>query len=126
MSQVQTQVSRKGRKIMYVRVRYYVGANARLTFYIPTKDCVVKERVAVSDQQWPAEIINYLKAKGKHRTITTIGYSSILHMRTKYTSDVWTAKIPAKKLLNMIKASKTWTRSDHAWKIVELLEQQQS
>ena len=111
------------RKRIYVKVRYYVGAVTRLTFYIPTKDGVVKERVEVSDQQWPTEIINYLKTKGKHRTRTTWGFSSLLHMRVKYTADEWTAKIPAKKLLMMIKASKTWVRSGHAWNIVELLEQ---
>jgi hypothetical protein len=111
------------RKRIYVKVRYYVGAVTSLTFYIPTKDGMVKERVEVSDQQWPVEIINYLKTKGKHRTRTTWGFSSLLHMRVKYTADEWAAKIPAKKLLNMIKASKTWTRSGHATKIVELLEQ---
>jgi len=108
---------------IYVKVRYYVGALTTLTFYIPTKDGVVKERVIVSDQQWPTEIINYLKTKGKHRTVTVWFYSSLTHMRVKAKNDAWTAKIPAKKLLNMIKSTKTWTRSGHASKLVELLEQ---
>jgi len=50
-------------------------------------------------------------------------FSSLTHMRVKTKNDEWIAKIPAKTLLRMIKASKTWTRSEHAWKIVELLEQ---
>jgi len=111
------------RKRVYIKVRYYVGALAKLTFYIPTKDGVVKERVIVSDQQWPTEIINYLKTKGKHRTVTVWFYSSLTHMRVKTKNDAWTAKISAKKLLNMIKSTKTWTRSGHASKVVELLEQ---
>jgi len=111
------------RKRIYVKVRYYVGAVTSLTFYIPTKDGVVKERVEVSDQQWPVETINYLKARGKHRTRTTWGFSSLLHMRVKYTADEWVAKIPAKKLLKMIKSSGTWVRSGHASNVVELLEQ---
>ena len=120
---VQTPAPQGRRRRIYVKVRYYVGAVTRLTFYIPTKDGVVKERVEVSDQQWPVEIINYLKTRGRHRTRTTWGFSSLLHMRVKYTADEWVAKIPAKRLLNMIKASKTWIRSGHAWNIVELLEQ---
>jgi len=122
-TQTQTQVSRKGRKIVYVKVRYYVGAITTLTFYIPTKDGVVKERVEVTDQQWPTEIINYLKTKGKHRTRIVWFYSSLTHMRARAVNDEWVAKIPAKKLLRMIKSTKTWTRSGHAWNIVELLEQ---
>jgi hypothetical protein len=111
------------RKRIYIKVRYYAGALETLTFYIPTKDGVVKERVSVSDQKWLSEIVNYLKAKGKHRTRTVWGFSSLLHMRVKYTADEWVAKIPAKKLLMMIKSTKTWTRSGHAENIVELLEQ---
>ena len=113
----------KRTKRIYIKVRYYEGALTTLTFYIPTKDGVVKERVSVTDQQWPREIINYLKTKGKHRTRTVWFYSSLTHMRAKAKNDEWVAKIPAKKLLRMIKASKTWTMSGHAWNIVELLEQ---
>jgi len=111
------------RKRIYVKVRYYDGALETLTFYIPTKDGVVKERVSVSDQKWLSEIVNYIKTKGKHRTRTVWGFSSILHMRVKFTADEWVVKIPAKKLLMMIKSTKTWTRSGHAENIVKLLEQ---
>ena len=105
-----------------VRVRYYVGANARLSFYIPTKDGVVKEKVLIMDQKWTSEIINYVKTKGKYREVTRVGYSRLWHTALEYKNDVWTAKIPAKKLLRMIKATKTWSRSKHALKVVQLLE----
>jgi hypothetical protein len=111
------------RKRVYVRVRYYVGANARLTFYIPTKNGVVKEKVLIMDQKWASEIIKYIKTKGKYHEVTRVGYSRLWHTALDYRNDVWTAKIPAKKLLGMIKASKTWSRSEHASKIVQLLEQ---
>jgi hypothetical protein len=117
------QAVRSPRRRIYIKVRYYEGAITTLTFYIPTKDGVVKERVEVSDQQWPREVINYLKTKGKHRTRTVWFYSSLAHMRAKAKNDEWVAKIPAKKLLNMIKSTKTWTRSGHAWYVVESLEQ---
>jgi hypothetical protein len=117
------QAGQRKRKRVYIKVRYYVGALTTLAFYIPTKDGIVKERVVVTDQQWPVEIINYLKTKGKHRTRTVWFYSSLTHMRVKAKNDEWVAKIPAKKLLKMIKASKTWTRSGHAQNIAELLEQ---
>jgi len=111
---------------MYVKVRYYVGANNRLTFYIPTANGVEKIQVMVTDQKWVTEIINYLKTKGKHRKVKRYGYSSFAHMHHVYTNDVWTAKIPAKKFLNLIKSTKSWSRSGYATKIVQLLEQRQS
>jgi len=117
------QAVRAPRRRIYIKVRYYAGALETLTFYIPTKDGVVKERVSASGQKWLSEIVNYLKTKGKHRTRTVWGFSSLLHMRVKYTADEWVVKIPAKKLLMMIKSTKTWTRSGHAENIVELLEQ---
>jgi len=113
------------RKRIYVKVRYYVGANNRLTFYIPTKDGIKKVQALITDQQWPAEVINYLKTKGKYRKVKRYGYSSFARMHHVYTNDVWTAKIPAKKLLNMIKSTKSWDRSAYATTIVELLEQLQ-
>ena len=114
-----------GRKRIYVKVRYYVGANARLSFYIPTENGVEKIQALITDQKWPAEVINYLKTKGRHRKVKRYGYSSFTRMHHVYTNDVWVAKIPAKKLLNMIKSTKSWTRSRYATKIVQLLEQLQ-
>jgi nicotinamide mononucleotide adenylyltransferase len=129
-TQTQTQTSQvsqtKERKIVYVKVRYYVGANNRLTFYIPTANGVEKIQVIVTDQKWVTEIINYLKTKGKYRKVKHYGYSSFARMHHVYTNDVWTAKIPAKKLLNLIKSTKSWSRSGYATKIVQLLEQRQS
>ncbi len=79
-TQTQTQTSQvsrtKERKIVYVKVRYYVGANNRLTFYIPTENDVVKEQVIVTDQKWVTEVIQYLKTKGKHYKAKHYGYSS--------------------------------------------------
>jgi len=122
--QTQPQVqTKRTRKVIYVKVRYYVGANARLTFYIPTENDVVKEQVFVTDQKWVNEIIQYLQTKGKHRKVKHYGYSSFARMHNIYINDVWTAKISAKKLLTMIKSSKSWKRSVHATKIVQLLEQ---
>jgi hypothetical protein len=111
---------------VYVKVRYYVGANNRLTFYIPTENDVVKEQVIVTDQKWVTEVIQYLKTKGKHYKAKHYGYSSFARMHHVYTNDVYVAKISAKRLLKMIKASKSWIRSKHATKIVQLLEQRQS
>jgi len=129
-TQTQTQTSQvsrtKERKIVYVKVRYYVGANNRLTFYIPTENDVVKEQVTVMDQKWVTEVIQYLKTKGKHYKAKRYGYSSFARMHHVYTNDVYVAKISAKRLLKMIKASKSWIRSKHATKIVQLLEQRQS
>ena len=120
--QTQTQ-TQKSRKRIYVKVRYYVGANNRLTFYIPTGDSVEKIQVLVTDQKWVTEVINYLKTKGKHRKVKHYGYSSFARMHHVYTNDVWTAKITAKRLLNMIKSVKSWSRSGYATWIVQLLEQ---
>ncbi len=114
-----------GQKRIYVKVRYYVGANNRLTFYIPTKDGIKKIQALITDQKWPVEVINYLKTKGKHREVKRYGYSSFARRHHIYTNDVWTAKISAKKLLNMIKSAKSWSRSAYATTIVELLEQLQ-
>jgi hypothetical protein len=120
--QTQTQGFQR-KKVVYVKVRYYVGANERLTFYIPTKDGVVKEQVIVTDQKWVTEIIQYLKVKGKHYKVKHYGYSSFARMHFVYTNDVYVTKISAKRLLKMINASKSWIRSRHASKIVQLLEQ---
>jgi len=121
-TQVQTQ-TQKSRKRIYVKVRCYVGANNRLTFYIPTGDGVEKIQVLVTDQKWVTEVINYLKAKGKHRKVKHYGYSSFARMHNVYTNDVWVARISAKRLLKLIKASKSWIRSGYAYKIVQLLKQ---
>jgi len=120
--QTQTQ-TQKSRKRIYVKVRYYVGANNRLTFYIPAKDGVVKEQVIVTDQKWVTEIITYLKTKGKHYKVKYYGYSSFARMHNVYTNDVWVARVSAKRLLKLIKASESWIRSRHAYRIVQLLEQ---
>ena len=125
-TQIQTQTSQVSRTKVYVKVRYYVGANNRLTFYIPTENDVVKEQVIVTDQKWVTEVIQYLKTKGKHYKAKHYGYSSFARMHHVYTNDVYVAKISAKRLLKMIKASKSWIRSKHATKIVQLLEQRQS
>jgi hypothetical protein len=119
-TQAQTQ---KSRKRIYVKVRYYVGANNRLTFYIPTGNDVEKIQVLITDQKWVTEIIQYLKTKGKHYKVKHYGYSSFARMHNVYTNDVYVAKISAKRLLKMIKASKSWIRSEHASKIAQLLEQ---
>ena len=121
-TQAQTQVQ-KSRKRIYVKVRYYVGANNRLTFYIPTGDGVEKIQVLVTDQKWVTEVINYLKAKGKHRKVKHYGYSSFARMHNVYTNDVWVARISAKRLLKLIKASESWIRSGYAYRIVQLLKQ---
>jgi hypothetical protein len=118
--QTQTQ---KSRKRIYVKVRYYVGANNRLTFYIPMENDVIKEQVIVTDQKWVTEIITYLKTKGKHYKAKHYGYSSLARMHNVYTNDVYVAKVSAKRLLKLIKASKSWIRSEHATRIVQLLTQ---
>jgi hypothetical protein len=120
--QAQTQGFQR-KKVIYVKVRYYVGANNRLTFYIPAKDGVVKEQVIVTDQKWVIEIITYLKTKGRHYKAKHYGYSSFARMHNVYTNDVWVARVSAKRLLKLIKASESWIRSRHAYRIVQLLEQ---
>jgi len=120
---VQTPAPQGRRRRIYVKVRYYVGANNRLTFYIPTGNGVEKIQVLVTDQKWVAEVVNYLKARGRHRKVKHYGYSSFARMHHVYTNDVWTAKITVKRLLNMIKSVESWGRSDYATRIVRLLEQ---
>jgi len=120
--QTQTQ-AQKSRKRIYVKVRYYVGANNRLTFYIPTGNGVEKIQVLVTNQKWVTEIITYLKTKGKHYKVKHYGYSSFARMHHVYTNDVWIARISAKRLLKLIKASESWIRSGYAYRIVQLLEQ---
>jgi hypothetical protein len=120
----QTQTPEKGaKKVVYVKVRYYVGANNRLTFYIPTRNDVEKMQVLITDQKWATEVINYLKTKGKHYKVKHYGYSSFARLYHIYTNDVWVARISAKRLLKLIKASKSWVRSGYASRIVQLLEQ---
>jgi hypothetical protein len=122
-----TQAQKSRKKVIYVKVRYYVGANNRLTFYLPkgtpTKDGVEKIQVLVTDQKWVTEVINYLKTKGKHRKVKHYGYSSFARMHNVYTNNVWFARVSAKRLLKLIKASESWIRSRHAYRIVQLLEQ---
>jgi nicotinamide mononucleotide adenylyltransferase len=84
---------------------------------------VVKEQVIVTDQKWVTEVINYLKTKGRHYKAKHYGYSSFARMHHVYTNDVWVARVSAKRLLKLIKASESWKRSRYAYKIVQLLEQ---
>jgi len=113
----QTHPPRQKKVRRWVKVRYYVGANAWLYFHI---DDVV-ERVSISGQKWAEPIINYVKAKGKHRVVKRRGFSHVLGIYNIYNNNVWVAKIAPKKLLRMITASPTWRRSEHAQRIAEIL-----
>jgi hypothetical protein len=83
---------------------------------------VEKIQVLIMDQKWVTEIITYLKTKGKHYKVKHYGYSSFARMHFVYTNDVWVARISAKRLLKLIKASESWIRSKYAYRIVQLLE----
>jgi hypothetical protein len=105
----------------WVKVRYYVGASARLYFYIPVENDVMEERVNIQGQKWAEPVINYLKTKGKHRVVGRYGCSHVTHICGIYRNHVYVAKIAPKKLLRIITSSPTWERSEHAKRIIELL-----
>jgi hypothetical protein len=120
MAQTQTTQTPEARqkRLRWVKVRYYVGANTTLYFYMP--DGAV-ERILISGQKWAEPVINYVKAKGKHRVVKRRGFSHALRMYNIYSNNVWVAKIAPRKLLHMITSSPTWQRSEHARRIVETL-----
>jgi hypothetical protein len=105
---------------MNVKVRYYIGANKIVTFYIPTEE---KEKIKVfyDYQQWLEPIVEYTKKYGKHKVERRWGYSSFARMRVLYSNDVWIIEIDACELIRMITSCKSWTRSRHAKEIVEKL-----
>jgi hypothetical protein len=115
-TQNQTQQRRR-----WIKVRYYVGASTRLYFYIYTKDGVMEKRVIIQGQKWVEAIINYVKAKGKHRVVRRRGFSHVLRMYNVYSNNVWVAKVAPKRLLHMITSETTWQRSEHARRIVKML-----
>jgi hypothetical protein len=117
MSQNNSQTARIQKRVKRAKVRYYIGSNKILYFYVGEE----VERVAVNDQKWPEEVIKYVMAKGKHRVVKHYGYSRVLRMYRIYSNDVYIAKVSAKRLLRLIKSVPSWQRSEHARKIVELL-----
>jgi len=117
----QTQIQDRPKSQKRIKVRYYVGASARLYFYIPVGDDVMEERVIIQGQKWAEPVIDYVKAKGRHKVVKRRGFSRALRMYNIYSNNVWVAKIAPRKLLHMITSSPTWQRSEHARKIVELL-----
>jgi len=122
MSQTQTQQTPEHKTPrQWIKVRYYVGASARLHFYIPVGDDVMEEWVIIQGQKWAEPVIDYVKAKGRHKVVKRRGFSRALRMYNIYSNNVWVAKIAPRKLLHMITSSPTWQRSEHARKIVELL-----
>jgi hypothetical protein len=109
----QTQTSRATGRI---KVKYYLGANAILTFYIPTGNGVVKEKVYEEGQGWASNVVVYVKAHGRERFMKR-------YFRGKYYNNlVYEVEIDAQKLVELIKSTPTWTRSKHARNLIELLE----
>jgi hypothetical protein len=107
----QTQTSQTAR----IKVRYYLGANAILTFYIPTENGMVKEKVYEDGQSWASKVVEYAK-QGRERFVKR-------YFRGRYyTNLVYEVEIDAEKLIELIKSAPTWTRSGHARNIIKLLE----
>ena len=101
-----------------VKVRYYEGAKKIVTFYLPNGE---KVKVLFIDQKWLEPIIEYAIKTGMYKKEKRWGYSSILHSKMLFTTEAWIASIDASELLKLITSSKSWTRSEHARKIVEAL-----
>jgi len=109
----QTQTSQKTARI---RVKYYLGANAILTFYIPTGHGMVKEKVYEEGQTWASKVVEHIKTRGRERFVKK-------YFRGKYYSNlVYEVEIDALTLVELIKSTPSWTRSKHARNIVKLLE----
>jgi hypothetical protein len=104
-----------------IKIRYYVGANKILYFYVPVQDGIETERVVITDQKWPEEIVKYITTKGRHRVVKHYGYSRVLGTFGIYRNDVYIANVSVKRLLRLIKSVPSWERSDHARRIVQLL-----
>jgi hypothetical protein len=100
-----------------VKVRYYEGANKIVTFYLPGE----KVKVLYIDQKWIEPLVEYVVKVGEYKKEKRWGYSSILHSKMLFTTEAWIASIDASELLKLITSSKSWTRSEHARKIVEAL-----
>jgi len=123
-NQVPNQVPTEGktpRSRKMIKIRYYIGANKILYFYVPVQDGVEVERVVVTDQKWPGEVIKYVTAKGRHRIVKHYGYSRVLGTHGIYRNDVYIANVSAKRLVRLIKSVPSWKRSAYAQKIVQLL-----
>ncbi|MFZ8808104.1 MAG: hypothetical protein ACO2PN_08350 [Pyrobaculum sp.] len=109
----QTQTSQKTAKI---RVKYYIGANAILTFYIPTEGGVAKEKVYEEGQTWASKVVEHVKTHGRERFVKR-------YYRGKYYSNpVYEAEIDVSTLAGLIKTTPTWTRSKHARNLIKFLE----
>jgi hypothetical protein len=109
MTQTQTSTAR-------IKVKYYIGANAILTFYIPTEKGVVKERVYEDGQRWASKVVEHVKTQGRERFVKR-------YFRGRYyTNLVYDVEIDAEKLIELIKSTPTWTRSRHAHNLIKLLE----
>jgi len=116
--QVPEKVSRSRKKI---KIRYYVGANKILYFYVPVQDGVGVERFVVTDQKWPEEVIKYVMTRGRHRVVKHYGYSRVLGTHGIYRNDVYIANVSAKRLLRLIRSVPSWKRSVHVQRIVQLI-----
>ena len=102
-----------------VRVRYYDGAGRKVTFYLPNGE---KVKVLYIDQKWVEPVVEYITKVGRHKNERRWGYSRVLRMRMLFTTDVWVAEVDASELIKLITSVKSWIRSEHARKIVEVLE----
>jgi len=101
-----------------VRVELYAGESTSLTFYIPTENGEAREQIDVVDQEWAKEVVEYVALRGEYKPVIRPSEDKFMY----YVDNSWTVEVSAERLLRMIKASKSWTESEHARRIVQLLE----
>jgi len=108
-------------KTIKVELYWYSDPNMndKLTFYIQTKNGEMKEEIELNGQEWTKMIVEYVAIKGIYKPVLRPSADGFMY----YVDSTKTTEIPARKLISMIKASKTWTTDEQAKRIVQLLEQ---
>ena len=104
---------KRGRKAVVKLVRAH-----RVNLHVQIADLKIKYSIMHKPPRWAEALIEYVKTHGRHRRITTGGYSRFQSGWTTYKNDMYVAKLTLKKLRKLVTSAPSWRSSPYAVEIV--------